>query len=294
MRVKPLCVQCIIDSRFREIRGTNTGDDAKIYAGIELLRIGFEEFKRGGELTVLATRIYHRLLESFPAIIEYYKKVKRESIEEAYSYLPVIEDYLEKLSGYDKYVAATKISIIGNYLDTGVMEHNPPSVNELLNYIDRPLAIDYTREFYELVSNGGKKIIWLFDNAGEAILDIPLIKILRNMGNKVIGVVKEDPGFQNDLTISDALEAGLDSYVDELLSTSYPGSSIHWDKISDNAKAKIKEADLIVAKGMAHWEYIIEIDLGKPIYHLLVPKCSVIAEALGVPRGTLVALLNIK
>ena len=129
----------------------------------------------------------------------------------------------------------------------------------------------------------------MFDNAGEAVLDIPLIKILRSMGNKVIGIAKEDPGFQNDLTISDALEAGLDKYVDELLSTGYPGSSIHWDKISNEAKTKIKEADIVVAKGMAHWEYIIEIDLGKPVYHLLVPKCSVIAETLGTRRGTLVA-----
>ncbi len=292
MRLRPLCVQCIIDSRFREIRGTSAGDDAKIRASIELLRIGFEEFKRGGELTVLATRIYHRLIDFFPAIIEYYKRVKRESIEEAFKYLPVIEKYLEKMSGFEKFVAATKISIVGNYLDTGVMELNPPSVKEILNYIDKPLAIDHTRKFYELINSGGKKIIWLFDNAGEAVLDIPLIKILRNMGNKVIGIAKEDPGFQNDLTISDALEAGLDKYVDELISTDYPGSSIHWDKISKKAKTKIREADLIVAKGMAHWEYIIEIDLGKPIYHLLVPKCSVIAETIGVPRGTLVALMR--
>jgi len=292
MRLRPLCVQCIIDSRFREIRGTSAGDDAKIRASIELLRIGFEEFKRGGELTVLATRIYHRLIDFFPAIIEYYKRVKRESIEEAFKYLPVIEEYLEKMSGFEKFVAATKISIVGNYLDTGVMELNPPSVKEILNYINEPLAIDHTDKFYELVSGGNKKIIWLFDNAGEAVLDIPLIKILRGMGNKVIGIAKEDPGFQNDLTISDALEAGLDNYVDELLSTGYPGSSIHWDKISDKAKAKIQASDVVVAKGMAHWEYIIEIDLGKPVYHLLVPKCSVIAETLGTRRGALVALFR--
>ena len=292
MRLRPLCVQCIIDSRFREIRGTSAGDDAKIRASIELLRIGFEEFKRGGELTVLATRIYHRLIDFFPAIIEYYKRVKRESIEEAFKYLPVIEKYLEKISGFEKFVAATKISIVGNYLDTGVMELNPPSVKEILNYINEPLAIDHTDKFYELVSGGNKKIIWLFDNAGEAVLDIPLIKILRGMGNKVIGIAKEDPGFQNDLTISDALEAGLDNYVDELLSTGYPGSSIHWDKISDKAKAKIQASDVVVAKGMAHWEYIIEIDLGKPVYHLLVPKCSVIAETLGTRRGALVALFR--
>ncbi|MCD6196297.1 MAG: DUF89 family protein [Staphylothermus sp.] len=292
MRLRPLCIQCIIDSRFREIRGTSVGDDAKIKASIELLRIGFEEFKRGGELTVLATRIYHRLIDFFPAIIEYYKRVKRESIEEAFKYLPVIEEYLGKMSGFEKFVAATKISIIGNYLDTGVMELNPPSVKEILNYVNKPLAIDHTRKFYELVNRGDKMIIWLFDNAGEAILDIPLIKILRSMGNKVIGIAKEDPGFQNDLTINDALEAGLDKYVDELLSTGYPGSSIHWDKISDKAKTKIKEADIVVAKGMAHWEYIIEIDLGKPVYHLLVPKCSVIAETLGTKRGALVTLFR--
>ncbi len=292
MRLKPLCVQCIIDSRFREIRGASAMDDAKIRASVELLRIGFEEFKRGGELTVLATRIYHRLIDLFPAIIEYYKRVKQESIEEAFKLLPIIEEYLEKISGFEKFVAATKISIVGNYLDTGVMELNPPSVKEILNYIDKPLSIDHTRQFYELVKEGGKRIIWLFDNAGEAVLDIPLIKILRKMGNNVVGVAKEDPGFQNDLTISDALEAGLNKYVDELISTGYPGSSIHLDKISMEAKAKIREADLIIAKGMAHWEYIIEIELGKPVYHLLVPKCTVIAEALNVPKGSLVALLR--
>ncbi len=292
MKMEPICIKCIIDCRLREILSTNASTHDKIKAEIELLRIGFEEFSAGGELTVLATRIYHRLIALFPAVINYYKHVKEESIHDALKILPIIRDRLNKLDGYDRFIELVKISIIGNYLDTGVMEHNPPSVEQLISYIDKPLVIDHTREFYDIVKEGKKKIVWLFDNAGESVLDILLIEFLRQRGNYIIGLAKEDPGFQNDLTISDAYFAGLDKYLDELISTGYPGSSIHLDEINNEAKRAIKDSDLLIAKGMAHWEYLSEINLGKPVIHLLVPKCSVIAEKLSVPRYSLIALMR--
>ncbi len=57
-----------------------------------------------------------------------------------------------------------------------------------------------------------------------------MISILRDTGNIVIGVVEEEPGFRNDLTIRDAEYAGLEKRLDELITTGYNGSSTHLDR----------------------------------------------------------------
>ncbi|MET1102387.1 MAG: ARMT1-like domain-containing protein [Pyrodictiaceae archaeon] len=293
MKPRPQCIRCVVNVRFREILGMDSSEDVKFRAGVRLLGIAFEEFNRGDELTYIATRIYHKLIKEFHEVKKYYERVKDRDIREALRILPSLEKLILKHAGYESFLLAVKASLVGNLFDTGVMEHTPPPTASLLDAIrGARLAIDHTREFYELVRKGGKTILWLFDNAGEAIFDIPLINLLRSLGNRVIGVAKEEPGFQNDLTIGDALKAGLDKYLDSLVSTGYPGSTIHLDKVGPEMKKLISRSDIIVAKGMSHWEYLSEIDLGRPVYHLLVAKCSVIAEALGVKRGSYIALLR--
>jgi uncharacterized protein with ATP-grasp and redox domains len=289
VRVAPQCIQCIVGVRFREIMNAVRDRKRSINLQIELLWVAHDVFRRYDELTIIASNIYSWLTSKAPEVVDYYRKLKRKGIDDALKNISVFMDYLEYFKGYERFRIATKTSIAGNVFDTGVLGHKPPSIISIDTVLSTPLVIDHTREIYEFVKGGGRRILWLFDNAGEAIYDTVLISVLRDMGNIVIGVVKEEPGFQNDLTIEDAKYAHLEDYLDKLVTTGYSGSSIHLDKISKEFIELLKSIDLIIAKGMAHYEYISTIDLGKPVAFLLIPKCDVVALALNTTRGYYVA-----
>ncbi len=295
MRRGPECVSCILSVRMREITRFIGDPERAVEAQIELLSVAAEAFRAEEELTRIASRIYMWLVESYPEVAEGMRRLRARSIEAAWRQLPALKGFLERFSGYEKYRLAARISIAGNILDTGVAGHRPGETISLDQVLATPLAIDDTVETYHLLSRGGKTIVWLFDNAGEAVYDTLFIEVIRGMGNRVIGVAKQDPGFQNDLTYRDAVEHGVASALDELLSTGYPGSSIHLDSVDPGVLDTIRSADLVVAKGMAHYEYLSTISverLGAPVLHMLIPKCLRVAESLGVEKGVFVHLLR--
>ncbi len=292
MKIMPRCIQCILNVRFREISKAINDPSRSIVLQKDLLKIAYEEFNRENELTIIATNIFGRLIELSPEIIKYYRDIRRKSINVVKSYLKVYREILEYFSGYEKFRLAIKLSIAGNLLDTGVADLDTPMYIELDKIMSTPITIDHSLEFYNIVKKGGRRIMWLFDNAGEAVMDTILIDLLRGMDNYVIGVAKEEPGFQNDLTINDALETNISSHLDKIVSTGYNGSSIHLHRVSKEFLEELKQVDLVVAKGMAHYEYLSNIDIGKDIVFMLIPKCDIVASSLGTKRGTYVVLVK--
>ena len=286
------CPLCIVSVRLNEVASAQMSDEKVIEASSLVLEESAKAFRREHELTRIASSIYAEVVSRYPEVVEYYRVAKRRSIDNAKAQVALIKSMLNDLNGFNLFKAATRISIAGNLLDMGVASHKPPSELPLTSVMSMLFSIDHTSELYSVLSNGGLRVLWLFDNAGEAVFDTILIDLIRSMGNTVIGVAKAEPGFQNDLTISDAEYAELGNRLDELISTGYAGSSIHLDKVNGEFLKRLKASDLVVAKGMAHFEYLSEVDLGKPTVFLLVPKCEPVARALSVEKGTLVAMLR--
>lgn len=289
MNVFPPCFSCILDVRFKEILNSVKDNDKSIRIQHNLLKIANEEFNNSNELTHIASRMYLRLVKEAPEIINYYKEVKRKSIDLAVEEIHGIEEYLEKLQGYERFKYAVKVSIAGNLLDQGVSQFKPPETvtPDLIEKME--FGIDDTKRAYEFLKS--KRILYLFDNAGEALYDTVLIRVLKELNNEVIGVAKEEPGFQNDLTIDDAKYAGIDKVV-KVITTGYSGSSIHLEEISNSFREELELSDVIISKGMANFEYINFINFSKPIFFLLVPKCDPVSLVVRAKKGSLVALLK--
>lgn len=292
MKPYPECIKCIIDVRLNEILSLKLDYNRSIKHMLELLKVIREEFIKNGELTIMATEIFKKLQYMVPEIKEYYANIRKKSIDEALRSIDTFRKLLEKYNDYKRFRIATMISIAGNLLDTGVSGHRPPDMLDSNQILSSRFSIDHTKEIYDFVRKGKLNILWLFDNAGEAIYDTLLIEILRELGNNVVGVVKDDPGFQNDITLSDAYYAGLDKLVDNLISTGYSGSSIHLEYVSERFKYELERSDLVFAKGMAHFEYLHTVRIGKPKVFLLIPKCNVLARVIGVGRGSFVAIFD--
>ncbi len=292
LRPRRECVKCIVNVRLDEVIRAVDDEVESIRLQLDLLRRIAGEFEAGDELTITATRIYQWLIQRAPGIIDYYRKVKRESIDEALRVLPSYREYIEGLDGKEAFMHAVSLSIAGNLLDRGVHGHKAPARIDLGIIQSMRYGIDHRDILYDYLREGGRRILWLFDNAGESVYDTILIDLLRSYGNMVVGAAKEEPGFQDDLTIRDAVYAGIDKHLDRLVSTGCNCSSIHQGGVSDEFRRVLESSDIVIAKGMAHYEYISTINLGRPVAFLLVAKCCPVAESLGVGRGSMAAYLR--
>jgi len=192
----------------------------------------------------------------------------------------------------DRLIFAMRFSLIGNAIDYGVANYVPPSINELVQkamsmniYGNLDEAIDFLLK--------SKRVVFLLDNAGEAVLDRLLSDTLRSMGKQVIAIVKSG-SFQNDITIKEAREAGLYESFDEVIESGSDAASIILEEVNDRVKEILKDIDVVISKGMANYEYLTEVSniIGKPIVYILMAKCRPIASELNVPIGSPVVIFK--
>jgi hypothetical protein len=199
----------------------------------------------------------------------------------------VSNEIRDDLLTFHDYVLA---SVIGNTFDYGVKGHE---VEE--NFSDffkrefaRGLTVDHTDKIAPLCS----RVVYLSDNCGEIVLDRLLIEYLKEHGSHVTLAVKEAP-ILNDATLQDARDLGLDAIADKLTTTGGGAEiGICREMIPDDLRNAISRCTIIVAKGMANFESLSDMDNLPPVAYLLAAKCKPVADELGVPVGSKVALLR--
>jgi hypothetical protein len=181
-------------------------------------------------------------------------------------------------------------AVIGNTFDYGVKGHTVTDnfARFFSAEFKRGLAIDDTARISPLCS----RVVYLSDNCGEIVLDRLLIQYLKSTGAHVTLAVKEIP-LLNDATLEDARMLGLDRIVDLLTTNGNRGEiGICLDNIPADLTRAIDNCTLIIAKGMANFESLMEYEKLPPVAYLMAAKCKPVADEVGVPVGSKVALLR--
>jgi len=199
----------------------------------------------------------------------------------------VCKEVRMNLSTFRDYVLA---SVIGNTFDYGVKGHT----------VEENFSVFFRREFAQglTIDDTGKiaplcsRVVYLSDNCGEIVLDRLLIEHLKTHGSHVTLAVKETP-ILNDATLRDAQEVGLDTLVDQI-TTNGGGAEIGicMENIPEDLRQAIAKCTIIIAKGMANFESLSEMDKLPPVAYLMAAKCKPIADEVGVPVGSKIALLR--
>ena len=125
----------------------------------------------------------------------------------------------------------------------------------------------------------------MFDNCGESQFDKLLIRQLKSLGKRVVGVVRGKE-ILNDVSMNDALRIGLDKELDDILTTGKFFIGIDWHDIPDELSSELHKGTVIIAKGMANFEASFGEKLPVPIIHVLRTKCKPVADSLNAPLGT--------
>jgi uncharacterized protein with ATP-grasp and redox domains len=199
----------------------------------------------------------------------------------------VCKEVRKNLSTFRDFVLA---SVIGNTFDYGVKGH---TVEENFSvFFQREFAQGLTIDDTDKIAPLCSRVVYLSDNCGEIVLDRLLIEYLKAQGSYVTLAVKEVP-ILNDATVKDAHELGLDILVDHI-TTNGGGAEIGicMDTIPEDLRVAIAECTIIIAKGMANFESLSEMDNLPAVAYLMAAKCKPVADEVGVRVGSKIALLQ--
>ena len=288
MKIKPECIPCIINVRCREIIESKLSSTEKIYVMKDVIKKILELSSPKASTVYVASEAF-RLVKKLTKSNDPYKEFKEKSYKVARNLIPLLLEKIRDLNGYKKFRFAAISSINANSLDPGVSNYKF-SVSELNKIIfDQRIELDELDIIYEKIKKS-RTIIYLLDNTGEAIFDKVLMKIIKSLGVKIYAIVKGQP-YQNDITRDEAYKIGLNE-VAEVIDTKSDYSGLIPGTYPDEIDKIISNSDLVIAKGMAHYETFLYTPIKKDTAFLLKAKCKPVASTLKVPVGSKIAILR--
>jgi damage-control phosphatase, subfamily I len=283
MKITELCIDCLLSRVKLECTLCRADSILTDAAMTECRRLMNEIRSAPLSHPQIASRI-HRKAYDILGNADPFAELKALGNQQA---IEVCKKIRNDLSTFREYVLA---SVIGNTFDYGVKGH---TVNKNFSAFfrrefEKGLTIDDTDKIATLCS----RVVYLTDNCGEIVLDRLLIEHLKTLGCHVTLAVKEAP-ILNDATLKDAREMGLDTLVDQITTTGGgPEIGISMENIPVELRDAIARCTIIIAKGMANFESLSEMDNLPPVAYMMAAKCRPVADEIGVPVGSKLALLR--
>lgn len=181
---------------------------------------------------------------------------------------------------------AAKLAVIGNIIDYGA--HTAPvDINECVNsLLEKEITIDNSLDLQKTVQKA-KTVLYLGDNAGEIVFDKLFIKHLNHPN--VIYVVRDQP-IINDVTLEDANYVGM-SDVCKVISNGHDAPSTLLENCSSELQNLFRTADVVISKGQGNFEGLLS-EKRENLFFMLLAKCDLIANKLGVEIGDLLIKSN--
>ena len=279
MKLAPDCYDCLRRLICQAANLATDDTSLKQRAMEEAMQILDDEFSYDKLSIVIATKI-HKMIKDVTGNPDPYQAMKAKEVQIAKElYSEIRLQYKSDFTGY------LKLAATGNAIDffketSLIME----DIRKTLSF-----AVDDSERF-EANLKAANKILYLADNAGEIYFDLPLVKWLKQFAD-VTYVVKPSP-VQDDATLEDIRKAGLENEFGRIITTGTASPGIVFALASDEFKGEFESADLIFAKGMGHYESLSELPREGRFFYCLMAKCKPVAESLGVPLNSYVAMVS--
>lgn len=230
------------------------------------------------------TGLVQNLLRQKPSLEDPYKAIKRESNLLALKELPYLHGIVK--NSHDPLKTAVALAIAGNIIDFGAA-HDLDIHKEIQQLTANSLSLAHLEEtplfrFTEFSSalEKASQIIYLGDNAGEAIFDRLLLEVIHAVyPDKKLTFVTRGLPVLNDVTLEDMDICSFPEYV-EIISSGVdaPGTLLH--RCSSEFLERFSQTDMIISKGQGNYEALNEVS-GYPVWFMFIVKCPVIAKVVG-------------
>ena len=282
MKTHADCASCLMKRVLFQARLADNGTEfAAVQAGVrEYARLMSPDISSADIATHVHSAAYAAMGVSDP-----YLDMKLEADRVAEKYVPDAQSFID--SSEDRFAAAVRVSIVGNIMDfgMGIAIDSPDEFGRMFqSLLDQGVGSDQTEDLRRLVE-GCETVLYAFDNCGEDQFDRLLIREIRAMGKRVVGVVRGAP-ILNDVSLDDALRIGMDRELDRIVSTGGFCVGFSEGLMKEDLKEEMGRAGVLIAKGMANYESLSDMAVPLPVAYLLRAKCLPVASSLDVPVGT--------
>jgi uncharacterized protein with ATP-grasp and redox domains len=278
MKVYPECAQCLLRRILYETELGKADVEQQYRAmklAIDALHRDFSPNICSAEIATGVHKEVYDLLGRDP-----YADAKAKSNEIALRLLPKARKMVEESD--DPFRTAVLCSIIGNVLDFGI-RNDFANAEVLLEKFDSLCAQGLGHDdIEEIKALAHGKIAYLTDNCGEIVFDRLLLEELGKMGAEITLVVRGE-AILTDATMEDVDALEMRGLVDKVMSTEKFAVGIPFWDMPEELDKELRSADLIIAKGMANYETLSEMDYG-PVAYLLRTKCRPVASSMGLKK----------
>lgn len=271
------CYFCFSRAFERLLEKSELEPEAKKQFASEMFGL-FNHGKAGFSIPKMSREL-HVLLKQHSNDPDPYQEQKRQSNDLILSMYPELKELVFQSGNY--FDTALRLAIAGNIIDYGIGNHFDlqGTIDTVLN---SEFAIDDSLELKQDLSEA-KTVLYLGDNCGEMVFDKLFIETI--MHPNLIYAVRGEPVI-NDVTLEEARYVGLDRVAD-LVSNGYDAPSTLLEHCSPEFLEVFNRADVVISKGQGNLEGLLG-KTDKEVYFLLMVKCEVIADALGVRKGDFV------
>jgi hypothetical protein len=289
MKVYSECLPCFLKRVRYEIRLVTKDDELAKRILRECSRIIACEKDTCVNSAELSTRV-HRVTYDMLGNDDPYRDIKNSSNEVALKLYPRAERFVSKSN--DRFGAACIVSIVGNIFDYGITDFRDPKMMYRMfdSLCADGLGRDDTPRIKKILSKS-RNVLFFTDNCGEVIFDRLLLREIKKYGVRLTLIAKGVP-ILSDATVGDIRRLGIDKLVDRVVGTESFAVGVDLENMSPGFRKMIKEADIIICKGMANYEAFSDHH-GEfaPIAYLMRTKCASVADSAGVPEDKNIALL---
>ncbi|MEA2030205.1 MAG: ARMT1-like domain-containing protein [candidate division Zixibacteria bacterium] len=268
------CIPCFFEQALRA--GRIATDDEKVQKRL-LEELGKNLSNISLESTPPETgRLIYRMVREITGNPDPFRELKRKSTEQALTLYPSLKTIIEESN--DKLLTAIRLAIAGNVIDLGASATFDLDL-AIKDSLENKFAICDYSAFKKYLAKS-EHILYLGDNAGETVFDKLLIE---QMNKPVTYVVRETPVI-NDATAEDAIQAGIDK-VATIVSSGSDAPGIIPRICSPELRERLDKSDFIIAKGQGNYEGLSNENYR--IFFLLKAKCQIIADDIGIPKGSI-------
>lgn len=282
MRIQPDCIPCILTMSINAIR--NLGIEQG--AARELLgRILDIPSLRGRSWEMNSPEVLEgvmHLITEATGKEDPFREIKTLQNKRILEIVPFLKGVLKEAS--DPLHTAVKLAILGNTIDL-MMGNRPTDIeNSIAERLKMPVPETAYQEFRTRLREC-RSLVYLGDNAGEIVLDRLLMEAIRASHDVDITFIVRSVPALNDATLSEARSVGIHEVATVLengIEGPCPGTVL--PRCSDEVKALIQRADMIISKGGGNFD-ALEEETGpvrNKITFMLLSKCVPYCQFFGV------------
>ena len=271
------CIPCFVRQAHDALQQV-TDDEDLMHRVLQQVLKASAEFEMELSPPEMAQTI-HRIIREETGNPDPYAEIKARSTAVA---LRLAEEARPLITGaIDPFKMALRFSIAGNIMDFALTtKWDQMNLSTFLDDTRLKELNEAGVETLRRAVGAAQTILFLGDNAGEAVFDRLLIEQMPNA--KVTYAVKGAP-IINDVTLADARASGLDE-VAELIDNGNDAPGTILSLCPPAFQKRFAEADLVIAKGQANYETLSEAD--RDLFFLTQVKCPVIGSDIGKPVGS--------